>query len=240
MKEKSMPAAKPRKKRKTVLVVLLVILALFMLVSAAALYLMSNWEKFKKPMLLNEYPYAENQGRVLLAGSSFMEKWKTFEEDLAPLDVMNVAVGGTKVGTWQGMYDELIVPYNPRAVVIYVGSNNISGTKSSEAGDVVFKQVKTLFESISEELPETEIYYVSICPTPRREKVWQDAALCNSLMEEFCETDTRYHFIDCTDVLLDENGGFRRGLYGADKLHFSESGYAIWAEVLREGLEALY
>lgn len=229
-------APKPQKKGKKKRIVILVIAALFVAFLLFAVDYATHYEKYKKPRLLEQYSYAENQGRVLLAGSSFMEKWRTYKEDLIPMNVMNVAIGGTKVEHWLEMYEELIIPYNPKTVVIYVGSNDINGGKNSKTGDAVFAQVQTLFGYISAKLPDTDIYYVSIAPTPLREKVWSDAARCNELMQAYCEANENYYFIDCTSALLDADGNVRPELYGIDRLHFNEEGYEIWARVLKEAL----
>ncbi len=213
-----------------IVLVIVVIIAVFL---GGVMFYMSNQELIKKPRLMRNYPAEEYQDKVLLAGSSFMENWETSAEDLEKLDTLNLAIGGTTVSDWQDMYMDLIVPYNPEAVVIYVGSNDIDGSSKSKTGDAVFAEIETLFESISAELGDTPIIYVSIAPTIARENVWDDSSRCNELMSEYCEQNENYYFIDCTDALLAEDGSLRDNIYGMDNLHFNEEGYEIWASVLQ-------
>lgn len=56
------------------------------------------------------------QGQVLLTGSSFIERWESSSTDLAPLETVNVGIGGTKIGDQAAYMDRLVTPFRPRAV----------------------------------------------------------------------------------------------------------------------------
>ena len=62
---------------------------------------------------------------VVLAGSSSMENWSTSTEDMDPVTTKNVGIGGSSSVHWLTLADRLIIPYTPRAVVLYVGINDI-------------------------------------------------------------------------------------------------------------------
>ncbi|MDR2634399.1 MAG: GDSL-type esterase/lipase family protein [Clostridiales bacterium] len=174
--------------------------------------------------------YQKNE--ILLIGSSFMEFWSTSGEDLTPLKTYNLGVASTVVSDWAKWIDKFVVPFEPRAVVIYVGSNDINGGPFSKSGNAVAEEVKALFSDIRDRLDKTEIYYISIAPTIAREKVWSEAAENNRLVREYCEQKDYLHFIDCTDALLNEDKSLKYDIYRDDDLHFNEKGYEIWKSVI--------
>ncbi|MDR1906425.1 MAG: hypothetical protein LBQ27_05920, partial [Clostridiales bacterium] len=109
---------------------------------------------------LSEKGYMENE--VLLIGSSFMEYWSTSAEDLSPLTTYNMGVASTVVSDWSKWIDKFILPFKPRAIVVYVGSNDMSGGVGSKSGEAVAQELKEFFSDIREKLQNTEIYYVSV------------------------------------------------------------------------------
>ncbi|MDR2047212.1 MAG: GDSL-type esterase/lipase family protein [Clostridiales bacterium] len=172
------------------------------------------------------------EGEILLAGSSFIEYWETSEADLQPLVTYNVGVAGTVVSDWDKYVDKLITPFRPRAILLYVGSNDIHGGVGSKKGETVAGEVEKLFEKIHQKLPGTAIYYISIAPTPLRKNVWAEADKSNKLVAAYCAERFYLNFFDCTAALLNEDGGLKTEIYRSDRLHFNEKGYAIWTDVI--------
>lgn len=83
------------------------------------------------------------QDVVLLTGSSYFELWKTSDRDLAGLNTVDVGIGGTRIGDQIHYFDRLVRPFNPSAVVVYAGSNDISGLPFfSRTADEVVPRVK--------------------------------------------------------------------------------------------------
>ena len=169
---------------------------------------------------------------VVLAGSSFMEGWISSQTDLAPLRTANVGIGGTRVEHWMNWVDTLLVPFHPRAVLLYVGSNNIHGGDDSESGEDVARKVLGLVDVILKKIPSTRLYYVSISPSIARNHVWGESRRCNELVALGRLTRPRLSFIDCTTALLSPDGGLRPEIYGEDGLHYTPAGYVIWKNTI--------
>ena len=169
---------------------------------------------------------------VVLAGSSFIEGWTTSKQDFAPLSTVNVGIGGTRVEHWMRWIDTLIVAFHPRAVVLYVGSNNIHGGDDSECGDDVAAKALKLCDLIMKRLPAVRLYYVSISPSIARNHVWAEARRCNELVAAGCSSRPRLRFIDCTAALLLPDGSLRPEIYGEDGLHYTPAGYVIWKHTI--------
>lgn len=181
------------------------------------------------PYAVQGYP----QGKILLIGSSFMEYWKTSAADLGPLDTVNVGVASTKVEDWEAYFSKLIEPFHPEAIIMYVGSNDIDGSKNSKSGKETAQELEILFDRIEMELPDTPVYYISIAPTLKRWNVWEESSTCNELVRKMAQERDLLNFIDCTSVLLDEEGIPKAEIFRSDSLHFNEEGYKLWKSVIR-------
>ena len=68
-----------------------------------------------------EYP----QGDIVFYGSSSIRMWETMDKDLAPLEVLNHGFGGSSLNDAIYYADRLVFPFNPKAVVIYSGTNDM-------------------------------------------------------------------------------------------------------------------
>ena len=172
------------------------------------------------------------QDKVLLVGSSYMQFWRKSAEDLSPVETINVAVAGTAVAQWKKWVDSLVVPFHPRGILLYMGSNDINGKKNSKSGDATAAELTELVGLIHEKLPKTEIYYISIAPIPTRWHVWQDTDRCNKLMAALAAELPYFHFIDCTAALLGPDGKPPEEIFIRDRTHLNPEGYRIWAGVI--------
>ena len=66
------------------------------------------------------------QNGVLFIGSSIFRQWTNVKEHMAPLPAFNRAFGGSR--TWEVLHymDRIVLPYHPRIIVYYTGSNDVS------------------------------------------------------------------------------------------------------------------
>lgn len=195
---------------------------------------MKNYREFEftfktLPYVIQGYP----QDDVLLIGSSTMEFWSTSEADLGPLHTINAGVAGAKVENWRNHISDLVEPFHPRAIVIFIGSNDIDGSENSKSGEAVAEEMRQLFDEMEEALPGTPIYCISIAPTLQRWNVWDEASICNQLVKEMAEEREELHVIDCASVLLDDDGQPKSDIFRSDGLHFNEEGYRLWTTVIR-------
>jgi lysophospholipase L1-like esterase len=173
------------------------------------------------------------QGEVLLIGSSTMEYWRSSEADLGPVHTVNIGVGGTAVSHWKNHIADLIKPFEPRALVIYVGSNDIHGGEGSKDGDQVAGELEEFFSLLHRELPEASLYYISITPSIQRWHVWPEAARSNQGVSQMAERLDYLSFIDCTGSLLGPDGLPQEELYVSDGLHLSPRGYELFTRAVR-------
>lgn len=176
-------------------------------------------------------------GVIVFTGSSSITFWSTLEQDMAPMPVVNRGFGGSKIHQVTYYVNRVVIPYNPRAVVLFAGTNDISGTKPKSAKQV-FEGYLEFVNSVHASLSRVPIYYVSITPTPSRWKLWPIVCEANRLIQAHTETDERLHFIDLTPSILGPDGRPDRSLFRIDRLHPNKKGYAEWTRIIKPVLQA--
>jgi lysophospholipase L1-like esterase len=168
--------------------------------------------------------YAPPQNPILFIGSSSIRKWNTTEAFKNHV-VLNRGIGGAVVADIDYYVEDLIVPYNPRQIVLYVGENDII---SAANGDSIFVAFKKLYWHIRVQLPEVPIVYISIKPSPSRKAFFPLAIRANQLTHDFIEAEKNIVFIDAYKSMLDKDGNARPELFVNDMLHLNTAGYKLW------------
>jgi lysophospholipase L1-like esterase len=176
-------------------------------------------------------------GLILFAGSSSFTFWSTLEKDMAPLPVLNRGFGGARMQDVVHYAERIIFPYRPRAVVLFAGTNDISGPKPASAQQV-FDCYLVFVQRVRSKLPEVPIYFVAITPTPSRWKYWPIVQEANRLIREHTQSDPSLRFIDLSDHLLGTDGKPDRSLFRFDHLHPNAKGYVKWTAVIKPVLTA--
>ena len=174
------------------------------------------------------------QGGILFIGSSIFREWADLEKQMAPLPVFNRAFGGSR--TWEVLHyaDKIVLPYKPRIIVYYCGSNDVgSGASAAE----IAANFGAFVDKVAARLPETRIFYVSINKAPEKQHLWNVVDQANSRVREYTKGDRRLGFIDVNPVLFDAAGKPRLELYREDQLHFRPPAYAEFTRVIRPVVE---
>src|SRR5437016_7874658 len=70
---------------------------------------------------------------ILFIGSSIFRLWTQLSEQMAPLHVFNRAFGGSVTQDILDRTEQLVLPYKPRVIVYYCGSNDVGAGESAEA-----------------------------------------------------------------------------------------------------------
>ena len=194
------------------------------------------WENtIKKFEALDQlHPPAKNA--IVFMGSSSITFWSTLKQDMAPLPVINRGFGGSYMRDVVKYLDRIVLPYQPRAIVLFVGANDII-EDSPDTARQIYDGYLTFVRRVQAALPETLMYYVAITPTPTRWNYWHIANEANQLIQEHTTTDPKLRFIDFTEQLLGDDGKPNRSLYKWDGIHPNPKGYAKWTAVIKPRLE---
>jgi len=176
-------------------------------------------------------------GAILFVGSSSIRYWRSLEQDFAPLPVLNRGFGGSHLAHVNHFVGRIVLPYRPRAVVVYAGENDL-GLWSRKTPDDVLEAFNRLVATIQASLPTARIYFLAIKCSPLRRSRWKDVDNANRLIRESTPKMSGVSFIDVATPLLDANGKPRTEYLPWYRLHLTEKGYKLWASILLPVLEA--
>jgi lysophospholipase L1-like esterase len=170
-------------------------------------------------------------GGIICLGSSHMQMWKGVKEDLAPLTVVNYGIGGSRMTQAADLFiDNLAIPFKPRAVILYEGSNDINaGTKP----ETVLENFRKLHGKLHAALPQARLYVLGVVPSPgkRFEKI-ADLRKTNELLAKECATQPWMKFIDVTEPLIGADGKPKAECFIPGDIHMLPAGYAVWKSVI--------
>jgi lysophospholipase L1-like esterase len=171
-------------------------------------------------------------GVIVFAGSSSINFWNTLVGDMKPLEVINRGFGGSQLAQVNYHAKKIVLPYRPRAVVLYAGENDLSWPWS-KTPQTVFADFKSFLALVQGALPQAYIYFISIKPSPRRRRLLPKQREANRLIEEFCGTQPRAQFIDVAAAMLDKNGEPRAEFFVGDGVHPNARCYELWTSIIK-------
>ncbi len=176
-------------------------------------------------------------GAVVFTGSSSITFWETLRQDMAPLPVINRGFGGSRIHQVVHNAGRIVLPYRPRAVALFAGTNDIAPPNPKSAMQA-YQGYLAFVRAVHSTLPETPIYYISITPAPSRWKLWPVVCEVNRLIQAHTQNDPCLHFIDIVPAFLGPDGKPRRELFRIDRLHPNALGYAQWTAIIKPVLLA--
>jgi len=148
--------------------------------------------------------------------------------------VINRGFGGSELADSVYYLDRIVLPYRPRTVVLFAGTNDIWSGKTPEK---VFADFQAFRTKLHAALPEARLIYLSLTYAPSRARVHEALRTANRLIADDCAKDPRCTFVDVSTPVLDAAGHTRPELYREDQLHMLPAGYAIWTKVLAPYLQ---
>jgi len=171
-------------------------------------------------------------GCIVFTGSSSIRFWDTLSDDMKPLDAINRGFGGSQLFQVNRYATRIVLPYRPRAVVVYAGENDMSWPYHKSA-DTVLADFRKFVNLIHATLPDAWIFYISMKPDPLRWSNWPALARANKMIEDFCRTQNRVDFIEVSAAMLDAHGLPRREIFRFDGLHMNAQGYVLWTSIIK-------
>ena len=174
-------------------------------------------------------------GQVVFIGSSNIALWETLPEDLLPVPALNRGFGGSVLAQATHYIDRIVLPYEPSAVVLSSGTNDLNFGGSAEC---VFEDYRGFIAEIRDTSPSVPIYFISIEPTPARRPIWDEMQRANAFIEAYIAADDTLRYIDISAAVLGENGEPDESLFIEDRQHKNPLGYEAWAAIIRPILES--
>lgn len=166
---------------------------------------------------------------MLFVGSSSIRLWSALEADFPSVDVLQRGFGGSELSDVVHYAPRIVLPYQPRLIVLYAGDNDLAAGKSPAA---VFRDYQAFVALVRRALPETRIAFIAIKPSGARWALVEQMRAANALVRRYAATDPRLLYVDVFTPMLGPDGMPREELFVADRLHMNARGYALWCDLL--------
>ncbi|WP_233231634.1 SGNH/GDSL hydrolase family protein [Tichowtungia aerotolerans] len=194
-------------------------------------YGVSRWlEPEVKSFEAQDKAHPPRPGAIVCFGSSSMRMWNDIQEDLAPLTIIPRGFGGSNMNDALMFADRMVLPCEPRAIVLYEGDNDVAQGIGVER---IVDTFGLFVDKVHNHFPECRIYVLSVKPSIKRMNMWAAMEEVNRLLAEECDKDQRLVFVDVASVMFDEDGEPQKEFFKPDDLHMTREGYAVWRDVLR-------
>ncbi len=173
---------------------------------------------------------------VLFTGSSSIRMWKSLEEDMKGIKVLNRGFGGATIPEVLQYAERYLLTHKPQIIVFYCGENDISEGASPEQ---VYGRFKTFAETVREKLPNTKLLYLSMKPSLSRWNLWEKYKRGDQLIRAYIYDYPQFTYLNTAKTMLDEEGELKPDIFIEDGLHMNAKGYAGWTEHIRPVVEKL-
>lgn len=180
--------------------------------------------------LMTDDMFIESRPSIAFVGDSITQDGR-WDEWFPDRETHNLGVGGDTTDDVVARLDAVIA-LQPEAVVLLVGTNDLSMRKSVEH---VVRNIEYVLVTLRRSLPGARMLVQSIMPRGREFAAQiQDA---NRHLRQFTPS-VNAQYLDLWASLAHEDGELDPAL-SDDRLHLNDAGYERWLGELRPGLERL-
>jgi lysophospholipase L1-like esterase len=171
---------------------------------------------------------------TLFLGSSSIRLWD-IAGSFPDIGTVNRGFGGATTPHVLHYYKRLLPPEPPRAVIVYVGENDLA---AGATPDQVARDIATLLRRLRADYPKAHIAFLSLKPSPIRWTLRPKMAAVNALVARVA-TAQRVTCLDVGRVLLAPDGLPDASLFRPDGLHMNGRGYQRWTALVDAWLDGL-
>jgi lysophospholipase L1-like esterase len=182
-----------------------------------------------------DFAHPPKPNSILFYGSSSFRMWTDIQQYFPDFPIINRGFGGSELTDLILFADEIVFPYQPRQIVIYCGENDFAANDTLSPAVVTDRFIQ-LFGMIRRKLPDVQISYISMKPSPSRWHLAGKFAEANLSIESFLKEQTNTTYIDIWDKILNKNNLPDSAFFLDDMLHMNASGYVIWQKEIETHL----
>lgn len=169
--------------------------------------------------------------KIVMLGNSLTENAGDWNQLLDTDNVVNRGISGDDARGILNRLDQ-ILPYNPRAIFLMCGINDLSHNLTAKE---VFYKCKQVIDSITKMAPKTELYVQSLLPFNESFGRWRslknradDVPIINQMLRDYCD-EQGITFIYLFPHFTRGNSNILMPSMTVDGLHLSKQGYKVWA-----------
>ncbi len=172
---------------------------------------------------------------ILFLGSSSIRLWD-IGASFPRRSIINRGFGGATTADVLRHYPRLLPRAKPRAVLVYVGENDLAGGASPAA---VARDVLSLLKRLRTDYPAARIAYLSLKPSPIRWTLWPKMAAVNMTVAARSRV-AGFDYLNVAGSLLASDGLPDASLFRKDGLHMNARGYQRWTGLVQAWLGAVF
>lgn len=173
---------------------------------------------------------------LLVIGSSSIRLWKRIQRDLTEWQVIQRGYGGSLLWDTVAHASKIVIPYKPRAILIYAGTNDVSkGTSPDE----VLVGYRCLVEKVKKGLGDVPIAFIGITPNPARWGQWSKSTQLNNAVKKLADAWPGLYYIDIATPFLKTGQPPDASLFVGDRLHLNAKGYTLWTSTIKPVLRQM-
>lgn len=191
-----------------------------------------KWEAEIRKFEEADQKTAPPTGGNAFIGSSSIRMWK-LEASFPNQNCLNRGFGGSEMADAARYVDRIVIPAEPRVIVVYAGDNDIANKKTPAQ---IRDDYCVLRDKVHAALPETKIVVIGLKPSPSRWKLRDAALKSNQLLQAEVMAGKNQTFIDVWPAMLGDDGLPNPELYLKDNLHMTDAGYQIWNDLIEPHL----
>ena len=194
---------------------------------------------------------SKHEGDVIFLGDSITQGWegnKKAWETFKEFKPVNLGISGDRTGgvLWRITDGKEIEKLKPKAAVIMIGTNNLSGGHTPEE---IAGGIKAIIDSLKEQKPGIKVLLLGVFPRGSRASADKEtktipAAKLNAGIKKINDILSKYDdgkvvfYKDIGKEFLDKEGGLPAATM-PDYLHLSGKGYQLWADAIKGDLQKL-
>lgn len=187
-------------------------------------------------------------GSVLFVGSSSIRRWESLTRDFADYRITQRGFGGSQFSDLNMLLNKIVIPYQPSAIVVWAGTNDIRiGGKSAAT---VFADFQTFVTNVRAQVPGVPICFLGITPCPSffyNASQDQTRRELNALIASYCAANPslNLHYFDTSTYFENlHDAGTPAATaawnsYFVDDTHLNRAGYQVWLSIVRPALAAV-
>lgn len=192
-------------------------------------HLIDRFDAEIERFLISDATNFPEKGQILVIGSSSIRLWKSLDADMQPLKTIRRGFGGATIPEVIYYSEQILFPYEPSKIVFYCGENDHYINTPHQ----IYESFQIMEKLIHKQLPETELYFVSIKPSIARMRMWKKMSITNRIIKKYTEITPKTHYIDVSSAMFNEDYSIKNDIFISDRLHMNEKGYQIWTEIIK-------
>ena len=196
---------------------------------------MNRWESHIQAFEQRDQEQAAPKHAILFYGSSSIALWDKLPDYFPNWTCLQRGFGGSFISDALHYAPRMLTPYQPQAIVLYAGGNDLSNGRSPDA---VIADLQQLCAFIATQLPQTPLLYLTL-----KDKLQANHPLSldhsvNSKAQALAEQIPHLHVVDVAATLINPaTNQLDPTLFQADGVHVNHQAYLKWAALIDQTLQ---